>query len=391
MRVLPILMYPPRFRSAEPSYDGGATYPPRDPRDMGAFAAALVRRYGPNGTYWSDHPDVPRLPISAWQVWNEPNLEGFWGNAPDPAAYTNLLRVVSGAIRGADPGAEVVTAGIPDSKLSGAIPMVDFINSMYDAGARGTFDTLAIHGYAPDEQGTLALLRRARGIMDAHGDNGTLRLTEFGWATDGPGSEFTTDEPGQAHRITCALTAFAAQRDALGLRGVVYFNWRDYAPPSGSNWDNWIFHAGLMHRDGSAKPGYGAFQDTALKLEDPSNPATGCDPASGDVTSRDALGNRGRTGARGGTKGARSSGCPRPATARRARHRARKHARARVRASAASTRRGARSPKARKRKRPGWACMELPQQVTFRSAPRPSRSERAATRAKPAGRRPRAG
>ncbi|HEY2636209.1 MAG TPA: hypothetical protein VGI54_02380, partial [Solirubrobacteraceae bacterium] len=46
----------------------GGTGPPDDLRVLGRFAARLVARYGPRGTFWRAHPRLPRRPITAWQV-----------------------------------------------------------------------------------------------------------------------------------------------------------------------------------------------------------------------------------------------------------------------------------------------------------------------------------
>ena len=57
------------------------TYPPRRYTDLGEFAL-LARRYGPGGSFWDRHPRLPRLPVRAWQVWNEPNLPVFGRRDP---------------------------------------------------------------------------------------------------------------------------------------------------------------------------------------------------------------------------------------------------------------------------------------------------------------------
>ena len=66
---------------------------------------AAVGRYGTGGTFWREHPDMPRLPVTDWQVWNEPNSPLFWKPKPDAAAYLELLRGFDSAARGADPQA----------------------------------------------------------------------------------------------------------------------------------------------------------------------------------------------------------------------------------------------------------------------------------------------
>src|SRR5918993_705020 len=148
LRVLPILFDPPAFRSARPA--AGArrgAYPPASYGDFAFFAATLVRRYGPGGEFWQRHPELPQLPIRGWQVWNEPNIPAYWPSGPNPAAYAAMLRTVAPAIKGIDPGARVVTAGINESELG--IKLVPFLRGMYGAGARGSFDALGVHPYAP--------------------------------------------------------------------------------------------------------------------------------------------------------------------------------------------------------------------------------------------------
>src|SRR5688572_18068056 len=69
--VLPIVSGTPAWAARRP---GDETSPPRDARSYGRFLALLVARYGPGGTLWAEHPEVPARPIREWQVWNEPNL-----------------------------------------------------------------------------------------------------------------------------------------------------------------------------------------------------------------------------------------------------------------------------------------------------------------------------
>ena len=76
-----------------------------------------MRRYGPNGTLWAERPEVPRLPIRSWQIWNEPNLGPYWCGKANAKQYVAMLRAVGTAIKQVDRGAQIVTAGLPDSKL----------------------------------------------------------------------------------------------------------------------------------------------------------------------------------------------------------------------------------------------------------------------------------
>jgi hypothetical protein len=67
----------------------GCSGPSRPPVDSAAaiqawqsFLKALVGRYGPNGSYWSNayrqqYPGATPMPVHSWQVWNEPNLTKY--------------------------------------------------------------------------------------------------------------------------------------------------------------------------------------------------------------------------------------------------------------------------------------------------------------------------
>src|SRR3954447_906273 len=266
MQVLPVLLDPPKFRSSAPEKGAkGGTYPPKDNATMAKFAKALVRRYGPDGNFWKLRPGLPKVPIVSWQIWNEPSLPAYWPTGPDPAAYTRMLRTVGAAIKSLDPNAEIVSAGIPQSRLG--MPFAKFLEGMYAAGVQDAFDTLAIHPYAQDDAGVAAAVRSARHIMDSHGDAAApIWVTEVGWASAGPASQFTVGSRRQAQLIRSTFNTLVNIRDQAHLRGVVYFGWRDGAPYAPLFKDFWGLHTGLLTVHGSAKPALKAFTDTLAQL-----------------------------------------------------------------------------------------------------------------------------
>ena len=264
LRVLPIIFDPPRFRSSAPARGPTrGTYPPARPADMGAFAARLARRYGPGGLLWRANPELPYLPVRSWQIWNEPNLSVYWPTGADPAAYVRLLRATGSALRRVDPDAEIVTAGLPDSARG--VPLGNYLRGMYAAGAADAFDTLALHTFARDTSGVVGAIRAARRVAAANGDDPAVWVTELGWASGGPPSEFRVSPAEQAALIQETLTSLARRRRELRLRGVIYFNWRDSLPYAGGR-DFFGLHTGLLERDGSAKPALGAYRQAARTL-----------------------------------------------------------------------------------------------------------------------------
>jgi hypothetical protein len=265
VRILPVLFRAPTFFIAR--HPGPSAYPPRSNAAMARFAQVLVRRYGSRGTLWTERRDVPKLPIRSWQIWNEPNLKVYWGNRPNARAYVRMLRTVGKAIKRVDRKAEIVTAGLPPSKLKGATPLPRFIRSMYRAGGKSAFDTLGVNAYASNTGELTKLLRGVRGQMNrAHDRRAKIWITELGWGDKGSKSRFVVGARGQARRITTSFAAVRKSRSRLRLRGVIYYSWRDLAPYGPAFKNLWGLHTGLLSRGGKPKPAYFAFKRALAKL-----------------------------------------------------------------------------------------------------------------------------
>jgi hypothetical protein len=165
--------------------------PPADPQDFGDFCHALAERY--------------RGRVQAYQVWNEPNLAREWGGwAPDAAAYVDLLRVCYIGVKTADPDALVISAGLAPTGNGppDAVPDMDYLIAMYEAGAAPYFDLLGVHApgflYPPetDPEEVAAKhsgydffcfrhVERLREVMLRYGDEDKqVAVLEMGWTTD---------------------------------------------------------------------------------------------------------------------------------------------------------------------------------------------------------------
>ncbi len=112
MTVLPVVMYCPPWAALTPRAPGTLAVPAQ-PALYAAYAAALVHRYGPQGSFWAAHRGLPRLPIERWQIWNEPSFDYYWPQ-PFTASFVPLLAAAHAAIKTADPSAQVVLPGFPD-------------------------------------------------------------------------------------------------------------------------------------------------------------------------------------------------------------------------------------------------------------------------------------
>jgi polysaccharide biosynthesis protein PslG len=266
IRVLPVLFNPPRFRSSRPRRGGRrGTYPPRRLSSMGRFGAAVVRRYGRRGSFWRSRPDLPKVPVRALQIWNEPHIRVYWPRGPSPRQYTRLLRAAERGIKRADRRVEVVTAALSQTDIG--VPLRRFVAGMYRAGARSAFDTLAVNPYGQSPGRALGVVRGLRRLMNSRGDRrGRLWVTEFGWATGGRSRKYRVSERRQGRWVPRLLRLLHRNRRRLRLRGAIYYNWKDSAPYPPLFQDFFGLHTGLLRRDSSAKPAYFGFDRVARRI-----------------------------------------------------------------------------------------------------------------------------
>ena len=202
------------------------------------FAGAAVRRYGPDGVFWTEHPELPYLPIHSWQIWNEQNSPYFFRPQPDPELYAVILRSAAREIRAADPNAEIVLGGVfsAEDRPGGLLGSAHYLRELY---------------------------RVARSFGDR---SVGLWVTELGWASRGRRSlGLVTDRSGQARRLARSFARLLRLRDPLNLRGAFWFAWRD--TEHGVPVCSWCPHAGLISRAGHPKPAYDALREIALRTE----------------------------------------------------------------------------------------------------------------------------
>lgn len=222
-----------------------------------SFLRTLVHRYGPRGTIWRGRSQ--RQPIRRWQVWNEPNFRLYWKPRPSPRRYAQLLALAAEAIRGADPGARIVTGGVAPVG-AGLLPWV-FLRRLYRVpGAERNFDMVAVHPYAVSVGRMSEQIRAAREVMAAAGDGRTpLLVSELGVASWGSfPSGFVRGSQGQAEFLRRAFAQLLAKRRPWHLAGVDWFTWEDVerADPHCS----FCQGAGLLDLEGRPKPAWWAFR-----------------------------------------------------------------------------------------------------------------------------------
>jgi polysaccharide biosynthesis protein PslG len=249
IRILATVYSSPQW--AEPSPE----YPPLGERlpQFEHFVRAAAERYGSSGSFWREHPDLPKLPVTDWQVWNEPNSPLFWKPAPDPAAYVELLRGFDTTLHRADPNGHVIVGGLFPTPRGG-ITMSSFMGALYRANAQDLFDAAAIHPYAANPEDALARTGQLREVMNRAGDTaGRIWISEVGWASGGQPSGLTVGPSRQADYLTRTFELAAERRRQLGLEGVIWYSLNDTPGPL------WPGHCGLFTLSGQAKPSWDSF------------------------------------------------------------------------------------------------------------------------------------
>ncbi|MGF6095087.1 cellulase family glycosylhydrolase [Pseudomonas sp. 18175] len=218
-------------------------YPPKDPNVFATRMALLSQRY----------PSV-----NAWQVWNEPNLLGFWRPVADPAGFANLLTATAGALRGVDPTKPVVAAGMAFfSEMPNGQTMFDALGAL---GVASLNTVISYHPYTQLPEGNdpanLDFIAKTTALNLALRNGGvqTLWSTEWGWSTY-PGPKDAQDiitQQGQADYIVRRV----ALMSAMDFDRIFLFTLSDLDQRASVR-DQFY---GLLDIDANPKPAY-----TALK------------------------------------------------------------------------------------------------------------------------------
>ncbi|HSK50817.1 MAG TPA: hypothetical protein VK889_10045 [Solirubrobacterales bacterium] len=201
-----------------------------------AILTAAVDRYGPGGTFWSANPGIPPRPVRAWQVWNEPNFKYFVAR-PNPVQYGKLVKLSYAAIKAADPGAQVILAGlysrpieaIRNYKPPRAYFATEFLERMYAKvpGFKRKFNGVALHPYTGSYAGLRPNIEDLRDVLQAHGDAGKgLWITELGWSSKPPtpGNSFAKGVAGQARELRKSFGLLKRNQARWKLKRLYWFS-----------------------------------------------------------------------------------------------------------------------------------------------------------------------
>ena len=257
VRVLPFVYGSPAWLATDPGR------PPLGSAGRAAWARflrALVRRYGPGGAFWRD-VDSP-LPIRSWQIWNEPNFKRFWWPRPSPRGYARLLGVSARAIRGVDPGARIVAAGVAPIER-GMLPWVFLRRLLAAPGAGRWINLVAVHPYAARLRDVALQIRLARRVMSRAGEgHKALLVSEFGVASNSQlPTGFNQGRMGQASFLRGAFRLLLRNRHRWRIDGADWYAWRDLPEPD--RYCVFCQYAGLFDVAGAPKPSWRAYAAVA--------------------------------------------------------------------------------------------------------------------------------
>jgi Glycosyl hydrolase family 53 len=275
IRLLPVVMQAPPWARSSRNKDNS---PPKSPKPYTKYLTAAIKRYGPDGTYWKNHPKIPKMGLRDWQIWNEPSEDYQWDIPSDrdwAPGYAKLLKAAYEAAKQADEHVRVVLAGLPSRSW-------ESLAHLYDVGGiHGYFDIAAVHPYTASAHGPLTIVRYFRTVMrQNHDSKKPVLVTE----TTLPASKGKATSKGQFETTDAGMAAFVKEvyRDMIKNRkkyrigGVYWYTWA-------SDYEGWTFdftglvkyRRGDLVNETEEMPAYDEYRKAALRAAGCSKDATG--------------------------------------------------------------------------------------------------------------------
>jgi polysaccharide biosynthesis protein PslG len=215
LRWLPIIDYSAGWAQSIPGQDHS---PPATAAGYADYAAAFAARYGPGGAFWSAHPNLPALGVSALEAWNEPDNPTFWAPAPEPARYAELYLATRDAVASVAPRVQVLVGGLwhPPQFLPALLASQPQLI--------GHMDGIAVHPYGPTPGAIVASVSADRRLLSRLGiARVPLWVTEFGWTTSPPGARDYLAAAQRPGYLASTLTGLARAR--CGVAAVLAYTW----------------------------------------------------------------------------------------------------------------------------------------------------------------------
>lgn len=228
------------------------------------WLADFARKNVAGGSFWAGRKDADLAPTSVELV-NEPYADSSSNDDPDPATYARFVAAVVPAMRAANPRVRILLA----ADTTPANSKQDWVAAMYTAvpDLNRYFDGIAVHpyGFDPvaqcDPKNDVSFCRietlRAR-FVDRGAADKKFWITEIGSPTGGGSADHAVQvsEKVQAEY----LRGYIAKADAYGYVQALYvYHYRDLDCS-----DSVECYFGLTRNDGSQKPAWRVFHDSAV-------------------------------------------------------------------------------------------------------------------------------
>lgn len=258
MEIVARLDHPPAW-TRQAGRANGDFAPPDNFEDYADFVAAVMARY--------------RGKVKFIQIWNEPNVYPEWGEQNvDPRAYTRLLQIAYARAKSVDPNVAIISAGLTQTTMEIGRAESDllFLQEMYDAGARGSFDILAVNDYglftgpgdrrAEYSRTNFSRPILMREIMVKNGDaNKPVWAMEMGWNVAPEGMDAPYGRVTEQNQARYAAQAYARAQNEWPWMGVqMYWFLRRV---NDSERTQPFFYFRLLDPDFAPKPVYNALKD----------------------------------------------------------------------------------------------------------------------------------
>ncbi len=250
IQLLGILDYSARWASSDLA-GLSDKYPPRQISDFARYVVAAVSRY--RGT------------VSYWQVWNEPDIHGFWRGSAEQ--YAELLIVSYHAVKAANPASWVVLGGLAQGG-DHQPAFLDRVLTVCRQRGEPCFDIMAFHTNFRTLRAIRDQFDRNRRTLAQYGFDRPIWITESSYTSDPrfqtvPGYE--GGEASQARYLEDALTLSMS----LGAQRVFWAELSDYnARDAAAGGLAAYASSGLLRSDGWQKPAYLTYQRLRRQIVD---------------------------------------------------------------------------------------------------------------------------
>jgi hypothetical protein len=233
---------------------------PQHMDDFGRFIRIFVERYQGR--------------IAAIQVWNEPNLKREWatGRPVNAREYVEMLKTAYTAAKEVDPSMIVLAAPLATTnETKENLRETEYLQQMYDAGAKQYFDVMAANAYGKDyppedapspDKLNFRRVELLRQVMESNGDgNKPVWFNEYGWnasPADMPEEKLLWGRvtPEQQAEYTVRGIEYARRHwPWAGVFTIWYLRQVGDIPP-----DNSEYYFGLVSPDFVVSPAYRAVQ-----------------------------------------------------------------------------------------------------------------------------------